>query len=260
MTDRHFTRAIVRRPANSLGAGITTQQLGPPDIALACEQHAAYVRALETLGVSVTVLDPDERYPDSTFVEDVAVLHRGVAILTKPGAGSRRGEVETIREVLAANMPVIELGGGEDVRLDGGDVLVCAHHVLVGIAQRTNHMGFKRLTQWMREIDPALTMTAIQHSGVLHLKTGMTALHKHLLLRDVLCRMEVRVPFARTIMLPREQGYGANVLPINDGVIIAKGFPMVATLAREHYAQVIELDMSEFHKMDGSLTCLSLLW
>jgi dimethylargininase len=255
-----YTHAVVRTPARSLGRGITTQNLGAPDIDLAREQHAAYVAALRMLGLSVTVLDADEAYPDSCFVEDPAVIWNGVAVITRPGARARRGEVESMREVLRGLMPMVELGGGEDVRLEGGDVLFCDGRVLVGQSQRTNHIGLKRLSARLREIDPGLATAAIPLSGVLHLKTGMTALRPNLLLRDPSCRMATRIPWARTFTLPRPQGYAANVLPINDGVIIAKGYPLVATLAREHYATVIELDMSEFHKMDGSLTCLSLLW
>jgi dimethylargininase len=255
-----YTHAIVRQPARSLGRGLTTRDLGAPDIALAREQHAAYVAALRALGVNVTVLDADENYPDSCFVEDPAVIHNGVAVITRPGARSRRGEVASMRAALRELMPVAELGGGEDVRLEGGDVLFCDGRVLVGESRRTNHVGMKRLAAQLREIDPALAVQGVPIDGVLHLKTGLTALRPKFLLRDPACRMETRFPFARTFTLPRAQGYAANVLPINDGVLIAKGYPLVATLAREHYNTVIELDMSEFHKMDGSLTCLSLLW
>ncbi len=254
------THAIARTPARSLARGITTQTMGAPDVDLACEQHASYVAALRQLGVDVTVLDADEAYPDSCFVEDPAVIFNGVAIITRPAARSRSGEVGAIREVLAARMPTIELGGGEDVRMDGGDVLPCGTNVLVGQSGRTNHMGLKRLTARLREVAPALSVAGVPISGVLHLKTGMTALTDRLLLRHPLCKMESRFSFARTFVLPREQGYAANVLPINDGVIIAKGYPMVTTLAHEYYDTVIEVDMSEFHRMDGSLTCLSLRW
>jgi dimethylargininase len=254
------THAIVRTPARSLARGITTQQLGTPDVDLARDQHATYVAALRQLGVAVTVLDADEAYPDSCFVEDPAVIYNDVAIITRPAARSRSGEVGAIRETLAALMPTVELGGGEDVRMDGGDVLRCGSNVLVGQSRRTNHMGLKRLMARLREVAPTLTVTGVPIDGVLHLKTGMTALHDKLLLRNPLCKVEHRFPFARTFVLPREQGYAANVLPINDGVLIAKGFPMVTMLAHEYYDRVIEVDMSEFHRMDGSLTCLSLLW
>ena len=256
----HYTYAIVRRPPRSLGQGLTTQNLGMPDIDLALEQHAAYVAALKQLGLDVTILDADEDYPDSVFVEDVAILYDGVAILTRPGAPSRSGEVESMREVLRARMPVVELGDSESMELDGGDVLFCGKRVLVGLGLRTNEEGLRCLGQRLREIDPELSVVGVPFSGVLHLKSGITALRPDLLIYNPACQMEVQLPFARTITLPPEQGYAANVLPINDAILVIKGYPVVATVAHECYDRVIELDMSEFRKMDGSLTCLSLIW
>jgi dimethylargininase len=255
-----YTHAIVRRPPRSLGQGLTTQNLGMPDIDLALEQHAAYIAVLRQLGLDVTILDVDEHYPDSVFVEDVAILYGGVAIITRPGAPSRSGEVESMREVLRARMPVVELGDSETMELDGGDVLFCGKQVLVGLGLRTNEEGLRCLGQRLREIDPSLSVEGIPFSGVLHLKSGITALRLDMLLYNPACQMEVQFPFARTITLPSEQGYAANVLPINDAILIIKGYPAVATLAHQYYQHVIELDMSEFRKMDGSLTCLSLLW
>jgi dimethylargininase len=255
-----YSHAVVRRPARSLGDGLTTQQRGQPDIALAREQHAAYVAALRSLGVSVEVLDPDEAFPDCCFVEDVAVIHKGVAIVTHPGAPSRRGEVASAREVLAGSLPIVEMGQDESVLLDGGDVLIYGNRMLVGLSRHTNEKGLQRLTAIVREINPEMAVTGVPLSGVLHLKTGMTALHRGIFLRDPACQMSTPPSFARVQTLPGAEGYAANVLPVNDGVLVAKDYPTVAELARTRYATVIELDMSEFHKMDGSLTCLSLLW
>ena len=255
-----YTHAIVRRPPRSLGRGLTTQNLGLPDIDLALEQHAAYVSALKQLGLDVTILDADEDYPDSVFVEDVAILYGGVAILTRPGAPSRSGEVESMREVLSERMPIVELGDSESVELDGGDVLFCGKRVLVGLGLRTNEEGLRRLRQRLLEIDPELAVEGVPFSGVLHLKSGLTALRPDVLVYNPICQLDTQFPFARMVTLPPEQGYAANVLPINDSILVIKGYPAVASAAREYYQRVIELGMSEFRKMDGSLTCLSLLW
>ena len=255
-----YTHAIVRCPPRSLGRGLTTQNLGMPDIDLAMEQHAAYVAALKQLGLDVTILNAEEDYPDSVFVEDVAILHGGVAILTRPGAPSRIGEVESMREVLRSRMPIVELADSESVELDGGDVLFCGKRVLVGLGFRTNEEGLRCLRQRLREIDPELSVEGVPFSGVLHLKSGITALRPEVLVYNPLCQMEMQFPFARMITLLLEQGYAANVLPINDTIFVIKGYPAVASAAHEYYQRVIELDMSEFRKMDGSLTCLSLLW
>lgn len=257
---RQFTQAIVRQPALSLAAGITTQQLGTPDIELARQQHALYIEALESLGVTVTVLDALEEYPDSCFVEDVAIIHKGTAIITRPAATSRRSEINYIRELLAAKMSIVELCDCDDAFVDGGDVLIHEDRVLIGLSQRTNSQGARWLAQRLYEIDATVQVTTVPLSGVLHLKTGMTALAPGLLLRDPACSIATQFDFATMTVLPTIEGYAADVVPVNDGIIITKGFPTVAAIAHESYARVIELDMSEFRKMDGSLTCLSLLW
>ena len=255
-----YTHAIVRRPPRSLGRGLTTQNLGMPDIDLAVEQHTAYVATLKKLGLDVTILDPEEDYPDSVFVEDVAILYGGVAIITRPGAPSRSGEVESMREVLRARMPIVELGDSESVELDGGDVLFCGKRVLVGLGLRTNEEGLRCLRYRLREIDPELSVEGVPFSEVLHLKSGITAVKPDVLVYNPICQVDAHFPFARVVPLPPEQGYAANVLPINDAILVIKGYPAVVGVAHEYYQRVIELDMSEFRKMDGSLTCLSLLW
>ena len=100
-----FTRALVRPPASTFADGLTTAGLGAPDLDLALAQHEAYVKALEACGLSVTRLPADDRFPDSTFVEDTAVLARGLAVLCRPGAPSRAGEVEAIRTALKSFFP-----------------------------------------------------------------------------------------------------------------------------------------------------------
>jgi dimethylargininase len=130
----------------------------------------------------------------------------------------------------------------------------------VGLGLRTNEEGLRCLGQRLHEIDPSLSVEGVPFSGDLHLKSGITALRPDMLVYNPVCQMEMQFPFACTITLPPEQGYAANVLPINDAMLIIKGYLAVATLAHEYYDRVIELDMSEFRKMDGSLTCLSLLW
>src|SRR5437660_11077182 len=116
-----FTRAIVRPPAPNYAEGLTTAGLGPPDYELALKQHRAYCAALERCGLTLIRLEPDPKYPDSTFVEDVAILTDACAILTRPGAPSRTGEVNRMRQTLPeffSKVFEIEAPG----TLDGGDV------------------------------------------------------------------------------------------------------------------------------------------
>src|SRR5215216_8059302 len=139
-----FTEAIVRAVPQTLDAGITSANLGKPDYERACEQHDRYVGALERCGLGVTVLGADERYPDSVFVEDTAVVTDRCAILTNPGAAERRGEVDEVEKTLVdiyGNVKRVTDPG----TVDGGDVLQVGDHFFVGLSKRTNREGAEQL-------------------------------------------------------------------------------------------------------------------
>ncbi len=130
-------RAIVREPAPSFPDGITTAKLGVPDYERALQQHRAYCEALEQCGLALVRLEPDVRYPDSTFVEDTAIPVGERVVLTRPGAASRLGEVGSVAKVLAqvvSEIHTIEEPG----TLDGGDVCEAENHYFIGISERTN--------------------------------------------------------------------------------------------------------------------------
>jgi dimethylargininase len=257
---RTARNALVREVSESIARGLTTQNLGRPDWTLARRQHREYVRALESLGIRVTTLDAISELPDSHFVEDVAVLHRGTAILTAPAAPERRAEVERIRPVLAERMPTVELGGDGSAHLDGGDVLISGSRVFVGLGSRTNRAGAERLRERLREIDAALSVHFVPFRGLLHFKSGVTDLRPGLFVGDPRIELETPLPAESVRWLPREQGYGANVLAVNDAALVASSCPAARALAKSEVDRVISLDLSEFRKVDGSLTCLSLLW
>src|SRR6478752_2350201 len=142
------TRAVVCPPAATFPDGITSSSLGPPDLALALAQHDAYCQALERFGVSLVRLPPDPRHPDSTFVEDTAVVTSRGAILTRPGAASRAGEVAAVRAVLGAWFPApAEIAAPGTV--DGGDVCEAGDHFFIGLSGRTNPEGAAQLTDWL---------------------------------------------------------------------------------------------------------------
>ena len=168
-----FTRAIVRPPAATFADGLTTAGLGPPDLPAALAQHAAYVAALEACGLAVTRLPPDDRFPDSTFVEDTAVLARGLAVLCRPGAPSRAGEVEAIRPALDAFFPssaAIEAPG----TVDGGDVCEAGDHVFIGVSERTNEEGARQLASLLATRGLGSTLVDVRGiPGLLHLKSGI---------------------------------------------------------------------------------------
>src|SRR5215210_2526426 len=168
-----FSEAIVRTVPGTIGAGITSANLGRPDYEKAREQHDHYVGALERCGLEVTVLGADERYPDSVFIEDVAVVTDRCAIVANPGAERRRGEVAEVEEVLSGlyrNVESIVSPG----TLDGGDVLQVRDHFYVGLTQRTTREGAGQLAAFLRGYGFGASFVEVRR--FLHLKTGVTYL------------------------------------------------------------------------------------
>src|SRR2546423_2292871 len=139
-----LTHAIVRPPATNFGEGLTTADLGPPDYERALAQHEAYCAALERSGLTLIRLEADPNYPDSCFVEDAAIVTTHSAILTRPGAPSRRGEVESIRKVLRNYFSSLSELPSPGI-LDGGDVCEAEKHYFIGVSDRTNEVGAQQL-------------------------------------------------------------------------------------------------------------------
>jgi dimethylargininase len=253
-----FTRAIVRPPSATFAQGLTSVDLGVPDLALALVQHELYCAALEQCGLTLTKLAADDDFPDSTFVEDTAILANDCAILTRPGASARAGEVDRIDPVLqqtfARSYRIVAPG-----TVDGGDICQAGEHFFIGISERTNEAGARQLASVLqREGFTTTTIDVRDVAGILHLKSGISYLgDNRLVLIDTLV---VRDEFAgyELVRIHAHERYAANCLRINDRILIAAGNPRLESSLRELGYPLIALDMSEFRKMDGALTCLSL--
>jgi len=251
-----FTRALMRRPAANFAEGLTSSaHLGAPDYDLALKQHDAYAQALRDCGLEVTILPPDERFPDGHFVEDPLVIFRHLAFHCRSGAPSRAQEGESLKPHLS---PLRLIEPPPAARIDGGDVLFCADRVLVGISGRSNFAGFKALRAALRSVKRDIRVDPVPFSGVLHLKSGLTELAPGILIRDPALQTEHDLNWAEVIDLPPEEGYAADVMPVNNTLFIAANCPKAYEAASRHCERVIALDLSEFVKMDGGLTCLSL--
>ena len=257
MKDR-FQTAIVRPPAPSFAAGLTTAALGAPDYGLALQQHAAYCSALEQCGVALIRLEPDAAYPDATFVEDTAIVTNEYAMLTRPGAPSRRGETETIANTLSHLFPRIEQLS-EPATLDGGDVCRAGNHYFIGLSERTNEAGAEQLSDFLGSFSHTSTVIDIRKFGrLLHLKSGIAYLgdNRLVVVDDLAQRSEFNA--YELLRINPEESYAANALRVNNTVLIAKGYPQFAATLNTLGLSKIELEMSEFQKMDGGLSCLSL--
>ena len=251
-----FTRALMRRPAPNFADGVTTSShLGTPDYKSALQQYDTYVQAIRDCGLAVTVLPADERFPDGHFVEDPFVVYRDMAFLCRSGVASRRDEGESIKPHLS-DLRTVE--PASEARIDGGDVLFCADRVLVGISQRTSYAGYDALRETLQSVRSDIRVDPVPFSGVLHLKSGLTELAPGVLIRDPALETDYDLSWAEVVELPPEEGYAADVMPVNETLFIADGCPQAYCDATRFCAHVVPLDMSEFVKMDGGLTCLSL--
>lgn len=254
-------RAIVRPPARNFAEGLTTRGHGAPVYEVALEQHEAYCQALQQCGLVLTRLEADPRYPDSTFVEDTAVLTERRAIISRPGAPSRAGETDEMTHVLAQCYSEVRRIA-EPGTLDGGDVCqagVNSDHFFIGISERTNEVGAQQLAQLLGEVGYTSAFVNIgQLRCLLHLKSGLACLGDgRLVVIEELAKQE---NFRGFDLIPVATGeeYAANCVRVNEYVLLAAGYPVFAeTLSCLGY-KTLSLDMSEFQKMDGGLSCLSL--
>jgi dimethylargininase len=296
-----FTHALVRPPAPNFAKGLTTAALGAPNYERALEQHAAYCSALEQCGLALIRLEADEEYPDSCFVEDTAILvgagdgaqaidaprHDDVesqtrpptqvvptarAILARPGARSRAGEVKSIRKVLADLFPALSEIHSPGT-LDGGDVCQAGKHFFIGVSSRTNEAGAQQLaellardgfTSSLLDLRSTPNASAIHPqdapatSHILHLKSGVSYLGDNRL--AVIDAFADRAEFSAydLIHVNPDEEYAANCVLVNDHVLIASGSPAFEKQLLMLGYQTIVVGLTEFQKMDGGLSCLSL--
>lgn len=254
-----FTRAIVCPPADSYADGLTTAGLGSPDLTLARRQHAAYCAALEAAGVSVHSIAADPRHPDSTFVEDTAIVTRHGAILCRPGAASRVGEVAAMRaalvHVLGNELAAIIAPG----TVDGGDICQAGSHFFIGLSARTNAAGAEQLARWLSGHGYTSTTVDLRHDPLLlHLKSGIAWLGGKRLLVVPSLATQPQLSGYDLAVVPEEERYAANCVRVNDVVLMPSGYAKVRDMVLAMGLQVVTLDTSEFRKMDGGLSCLSI--
>lgn len=253
-----FTNVIVRRPCPAVVEGITSApELGKPDFELALKQHDAYIEALRATGVEVTVLPALEEFPDSCFVEDTAVITRCGAIIDNPGAGTRNGEANamepTIRQFFDDDHIAHIVAPGT---LEGGDVMMVGDHFFVGRSARTNEEGIRQFIEILEGWGLSGSEVPLEH--VLHLKTGVNYIENDNML--VSGEFVDKPDFAayNKIEIPEEEAYAANCIWMNGTVIVPEGYPTVLEKVQEAGYDTITVDTSEFRKIDGGLSCLSL--
>jgi len=252
-----FTHAIVRAPAASAVDGLRADTTAVPDIAILRDEHSAYVGALRTTGLAVDVLPALESFPDSMFVEDPALVFAEGAILLRPGAPSRAGEVSEIAPALQRYFEtVLELDSGD---VDGGDVLVTPEFVFIGLSARTNLKGAQSLSRKLAELGRKSRIVDAPRT-VLHLKTASSLVRENtVLVTQAMADTGTFGSFEQVITADGEEA-AANALRLNDTVLVGDSYPRTIELLERKGLNVKALPVTEVAKLDAGLSCMSLRW
>jgi dimethylargininase len=243
--------AVAREVSPSIDrAEVTHIARTPIDYTRAVEQHRQYLDLLASLGAEVVELSADAEYPDSVFVEDTAIVLGDVAVITRPGADSRRGEVHAIAPVLARYRPLAWIEA--PATIDGGDVLVTDARIFVGLSSRTNGDALEQLRALtQREV------IGVPLRDCLHLKTAVTRVGRNTLLIDRSC-IDV-APFAGFELIDAEEPFAANALLVGDVVIYPTAFPKTRAKLDAYAIDVRTVDADELAKAEGGVTCCAIL-
>ena len=245
--------AWVRQPSKNFAHALS-QHPGAASINFqkARQQHASYCVALKTAGLTVEILEPLDDFPDSVFIEDDAVILNGRAVLCSMKEASRQGEVPYLADAFQSRLPVLQLQA--PVFIDGGDVLQSEDTVFVGQSHRTNKEAVEALQSLTSK-----RVVPVQVKQGLHLKTSVSTLGGNLLVINP-SQVETE-PFRELewIEVDEEEAYAANCLTVGENVILPAGFPKLEQRIQDYGFSTLPVEMSEFQKADGGVTCLSLL-
>lgn len=250
----NYRFAITREPGQSFNRCLSTHPLKHDvHIGRARRQHVKYKEVLAGLGLQIISIPRDDNLPDSCFVEDTVVVHKNKAFITRTGAESRRQEGIAIEEVLKRYIQISR--AVEPATIEGGDVVHLNDRLISGITQRTNIEGVRQMSKCLN-----VRVDTITNPNMMHLKSYLTYLDR----KTILCTSDVQEhPILQSfhkIVVPDHEKYAANSLTINKTVIMAATRPDSIELVKEAGFEVIPVDVSEFEKCDGALTCLSVLF
>ena len=246
-------RALVRSPSKNFAHALSEHpEAASINIQKAQQQHTAYCKALQTSGLTVEVLEPLDAFPDSVFIEDNALILDGQVVLCSMKEHTRQGEVDFLAKSFQSRLPMLQLN--PPVFMDGGDILQTEDTVFVGQSQRTNPKAVTVLQSLtLKQVIP------VQVKKGLHLKTSVSALGGNLL---VINPSHVEAELFRGfewIEVEEEEAYAVNCLAVEENVILPAGFPKLEQQIQKHGLSTLPVEMSEFQKADGGVTCLSIL-
>jgi dimethylargininase len=252
-----FSHALCRAPAPSAVNGIRASGGPDPDFETLAAEHRAYVAMLRELGLSVEVLSALDDYPDALFTEDVALTFPEGAILLRPGAASRAGEVAHIREALAARHPVLlDMTVGH---VEGGDVLRLADRVIIGLSDRTDRAGATELAGLLEQLGYRAEI-AETPAGVLHFKTGCSLIDAGTVLAVPAMRGCPDFAGLEVVLTPPGEEGAANILRVRDTVLIGERWPATQALLAARGVPFRAMATDHIARIDAGLSCMSLRW
>lgn len=227
----------------------------PIDLDIAREQHRGYVNTLKKLGCDVLELPAEADLPDSIFVEDTAFILPEAAVITRPGADSRKPETESITQALSPHTKLLFLH--PPATLDGGDVLVVGKKIFIGLSTRSNEDAINQLNNLLS--DHGYTISGVQLHDCLHLKSAVTRVDKNTLLINK--NWVDTEPFANyeLIEVDPSEPHAANCLPIGDSIIFPTAFPKTRAKLEAHGYKIVSVEVDELAKAEGAVTCCSLI-
>lgn len=251
-----FTHFLSREPALSVVDGLRDGGAVDPDPALFASQHAAYIATLKDIGGDVTLLPALEAFPDSVFIEDPAICAAGTAVMLRPGAASRFGEAAALRPTLLDVFgAVTDLPG--DGFVDGGDVLLSDEDAFIGLSARTDQAGFDALAGVLSTLGYKIRKVETPPS-ILHFKTDCGLLDSDTIFASQTLAATGCFSGYRVIEAPEGEESAANLIRVNDVVLVSAGHPKTEALLASHGYNIRTLDTSEAAKVDGGLSCMSL--
>ena len=248
--------ALVREVSPQLAqCQLTHLERAAIDAQRAMRQHRDYTQSLQALGCSLEWLPPLPQYPDSVFVEDTAVVLAEVAVVTRPGAASRRGETATVAQALGLRTRVSAIA--EPGCLDGGDVLHSGRTLHVGASGRTNEAGIDQLGALLRP--HGYRVEKVRLAGCLHLKSACSFIPPDVLLVNPDWIDPTTFGPLRVIAVDEREPQAANTLTIAGTTLVSAAYPHTRRRLEAAGVRTRAVDVSELHKAEGALTCMSLL-
>ena len=247
-------RALVREPGERYPGCISSHPLRHTvDVSRARAQHALYCETLSELGLEVIRVPRDDLHPDSCFVEDNAVVHGGRALICRMARESRRGEEAGVEAALREYMTVKRAVA--PATIEGGDVIHLQDRLISGVTQRTNLEGVAQLREWL-----GVPVDIIEDPGIVHIKSYVTYLGRGTMIATGKYASHPALEGFQVLVVPEGEEYAADTLAIGNTVVMPAGLPRAHELVREAGFDMIPLDVSEFEKCEGAITCLSILF